>query len=138
MLNITHQSCTLYGDSISLLAWSQRDRADSILARRSNIAYTLLAAHNDITVQDVVHVPGKENTVYDGLTRCRSATDVGLPKHLQLFFPSSHPIHQFLLLCDPDAPLDGYKAHAHLSLSIITCIKHPAMHLPHTILPPIT
>jgi hypothetical protein len=121
MLGIRHQSCTLHGDSISSLAWSQRDRADSILARRSNIAYTLLAAHNDITVQDLVHVPGKENIVYDGLTRNRTAVDVGLAPHLQIFFPPSHPIHSFLLLCDPDAPLEGYRAHAELSRRIILC-----------------
>jgi hypothetical protein len=134
MLNIHHQSCELHGDSISSLAWSQQDRASSTLARRSNIAYTLAAAHNDITVVNCIHIPGKENVVYDGLTRLRTAADVGLPPHLQLFFPPDHPIHTFLLLCDPDAPLEGYRAHAELSHQIIICIQHPAMTLPHHIL----
>jgi hypothetical protein len=132
-LHISHQSCELQGDSIRSLAWSQRDRADSILARRSNIAYTLAAAHNDITVVNTIHVPGKENVVYDGLTRLRTASDVGLPTHLKLFFPPDHPIHTFPLLCDPDAPLEGYRAHAQLSRQFFICIFHPPMTLPHPI-----
>jgi hypothetical protein len=115
MYNIRNQSCELHGDSISSLAWSQRNRASSTLARRPNIAYTLAAAHNDITVVNCIHIPGKENIVYDGLTRRRTAVDVGISLHLQLFFPPGHPIHTFLLLCDPDAPLEGYRAHADLS-----------------------
>jgi hypothetical protein len=83
-LGIQHRSCHLFGDSISSLDWAERDRAASILARRTNIGYTLAANHTDITVTAITHVPGKQNVVYDGLTRCKTATQVALPPDRQV------------------------------------------------------
>jgi hypothetical protein len=133
VLGLHHHSCELHGNSISSLSWSQKDRAASTLARRSNIAYTLAATFTDITVTSIVHIPGKENVTYDGLTRERTAADVNLPPQLQVFFPPTHPIHNFLRLCDPDAPLQGYNEHARLSQGILACLRDPAMSLPHPI-----
>jgi hypothetical protein len=132
-LGISHRSCHLFGDSISSLTWAERDRAASILARRTNIGYTLAAAHTDITVTAVTHVPGKQNVVYDGLTRSKTAAQVCLPPNRQVVFPPLHPVHQYIALCDPDAPLSGYTQHASLSLQFTAHLRSTNMVLPHTL-----
>jgi hypothetical protein len=132
-LGIQHRSCHLFGDSISSLDWAERDRAASILARRTNIGYTLAANHTDITVTAITHVPGKQNVVYDGLTRCKTATQVALPPDRQVVFPPTHPVQKFIALCDPDAPLSGYSQHALLSLQFTEHLRSPNMVLPHPI-----
>jgi hypothetical protein len=136
MLGIHNQSCELHGDSKSSLAWSLRDRADSVLARRSNIGFTLAGALYDINTTVLIHVPGLLNKVYDGLSRNLSAREVGLPPDLQVYFPPTHPVHRFVQLCNPDSPLDGYLAHAQLSQNFAACISDSNMRLPNPIILP--
>jgi hypothetical protein len=132
-LGIQHRSCHLFGDSISSLDWAERDRAASILVRRTNIGYTLAATHTDITVTAINHVPGKQNVVYDGLTRRKTAAQFALPSNRQVVFPPTHPVQKFIALCDPDAPLSGYTQHASLSLQFTEYLRSPNMVLPHPI-----
>jgi hypothetical protein len=77
----------LEGDSVSSLKWAERDRTSSIIARRSNIGYTLVTLMNNITIKVTTHVPGVENWVWDGLTRSKTAVEVGLPPEKQFSFP---------------------------------------------------
>jgi hypothetical protein len=117
----------LHGDRKSSLRWANRDRTSSMIARRANIVFTLVAAMNDITVQDLTYVPGDENKIYDGLTRNSSAAKVGLPPELQLHFPSTHPVVRFIALCDPDSPLYIYAKHVELSNALISLLTDHAM-----------
>jgi hypothetical protein len=59
-LGIIHRSCCLWGDSMSSLAWAEKDRVNSFIARRANIVYTLASVKADIDVTKRIHVPGKE------------------------------------------------------------------------------
>jgi hypothetical protein len=45
---------------MSSLAWAEKDRVNSFIARRANIVYTLASVKADIDVTKRIHVPGKE------------------------------------------------------------------------------
>jgi hypothetical protein len=130
LLGMSSVGTHLRGDSISSLQWAKRDRTSSLIARRANIAFTLVAAKCDYTVEETTHVPGVDNVIFDGLTRGKTATEVGLPPALQLHFPREHPVVQFFDLCDPDDPLDTYAQHVALSNAFIALLTDPLMVLP--------
>jgi hypothetical protein len=121
-IGIRNTAGVLWGDSVSSLTWATKDRVASIIARRANIAFTLAAVRADITVDSTVHVPGKRNVVWDGLTRRKTPAEVGLPPKLGIYFDSSHPISKIIALCDPLAPLESSTQHAHLSQQFIVLI----------------
>jgi hypothetical protein len=102
-----------------------------LIARRANIAFTLIASKYDYTVEDTTHVPGVVNIVFDRLTRGKTAAQVGLPHELQLHFPREHPVVQFIDLCDPNDPLDTYSQHVVLSNAFIALLIDPLMVLPY-------
>ena len=104
-LDIRDASYTLFGDSVSSLAWATSGRVASTLAARANLALAALSVQLNADVADTVHVPGKLNTVYDGLSRGKTAEEVGLPPALQVFFPDTHPAAEILALCDPSLPM---------------------------------
>ena len=85
-------SYSLRGDSVSSLTWAAGDRAASSLARRANIVFTLVACDIDALVSDTVHVPGKLNVVYDGLSRGASAEEVALNPARQRYFAQDHQV----------------------------------------------
>jgi hypothetical protein len=126
-LGIRHKSIRLLGDSVLSLKWALQDRVVSTIARRSNIVYTLTATEADLSVDSTIHVPGKENTVYDGLTRGKTAVEVGLDPNLQFVVPDNHPIHELLVLCDPMSPIDTMQQHAILSNRVIVLLQHPLL-----------
>jgi hypothetical protein len=133
LLGLNNVATHLRGDSESSLRWAIKDRTLSMIARRANIAFTLVAAMNDITVQDLTHIPGEVNKIYGGLTRQSSASDVGLPPELQVHFPPAHPVVEFIALCDPDSPLETYTQHVELSNALISLLTDHAMVLPHNL-----
>ena len=100
-LGIRDASYVLYGDSVSSLAWASSGRAASTLAARANLALATLSVQLNVDVAGTVHVPGHLNVVYDGLSRGKSAEEVGLPPALQCFFPPLHPAAAIIALCDP-------------------------------------
>jgi hypothetical protein len=109
-LGLTHCSATLLGDSVSSLHWATEGRVSSTLARRANIGMALLSLHTGLTTHDTVHVPGIENVTYDGLSRGRTAEQVGLDPRLQFHFSPTTVEARFLQLCDPLLPLTGADA----------------------------
>ena len=104
----------LHGDSMSSLAWAKHSRVNSIIARRSNIVFTTLSVHLDSHVAQTQHVPGRLNTIFDGLSRRRTPTDVGLSDANLYIAAEDEAMMGFLQLCDPDAPLDSLDAHIDL------------------------
>lgn len=104
-------SYTLYGDSVSSLAWVTADRVASDVARRANLALVVLSVHLDAHVASTIHVPGVLNTVYDGLSRGRSAAEVGLDPALQQQLTADNPAVQILRLCDPAVPITTAPEH---------------------------
>jgi hypothetical protein len=123
-LGIRSRSCCIWGDSISSLSWSMRDRANSSLSRRTNIAFTLAAAYADIDITDTVHVPGKKNVRYDGLTRGKTASQVGLAPNLEIVFPQSHPVYDIVRLCDPQESFLSGKEHSFMAREIVRLLQN--------------
>jgi hypothetical protein len=97
----------LYGDSVSSLAWITADRVASLVARRANMAMVVLSVFCNAHVSETIHVPGVDNVVYDGLSRGKSATEVGLNPTAEVVLPTEHPITRFIQLCDPGLPIDS-------------------------------
>lgn len=119
---------SLHGDSISSLQWAAQDRAASTLARRANIAFTTVACAVDALVAETVHIPGVLNTTYDGLSRGRTAAEVGLDPTKQIFLTADHPISAYMSLCDPTLPLTSTDDHLSLNAEFIRLLADPAFH----------
>ena len=122
-LGLHSQSYALHGDSVSSLTWATHDRTASALARRANIGFTLLASRIDALVSETVHVPGKLNVVYDGLSRGASAESLGLDPNLQVHLPPSHQFVRFLALCDPWQPLVTPDDHLALAAAFLDVLR---------------
>lgn len=122
-LNIRDASYTPYGDSVSSLAWAESGRVASSLATRANLAVATISVHLNVDVMNTVHVPGTLNTVYDGLSRGKTAEEVGLPPHLQVFFHDSDPVMTILSLCDPAQPLPAAEDHVTLMGRFIRLVR---------------
>jgi hypothetical protein len=125
-LGLSHFSYDLIGDSVSSLTWIARDRAASALARRANVALSLVSVDVDATVATTTHLAGALNTVYDGLSRGLSGSAVGLDPARQITLPPHHPIVQYLQLCDPDLPLSSYQDHLDLSHRLLSLLRSAA------------
>ena len=111
---ITSFSYDLHGDSMSSLAWAKSSRVNSIIARRSNIVFTTLSMHLDSHVATTQHVPGHLNTVFDGLSRHKTPSEVGLDITKMYAAEADTAIVRFLQLCDPDDPLHDLDSHIYL------------------------
>jgi hypothetical protein len=117
-LQLAHFHYDLHGDSMSSLAWARHSRVNSVIARRSNIIFTTLSMHLDSHVATTQHVPGTLNTVFDGLSRNKTPSEVGLDISKMYNAGDDTSILKFLQLCDPDAVIDDLESH----LSILrTC-----------------
>jgi hypothetical protein len=117
---LTHLHYDLHGNSVSSLAWARKSRVNSVIARRSNIVFTTLSMHLKSHVATTQHVPGKLNTVFDGESRNKSPSEVGLDGSKMYNASGDTSILTFLQLCDPDAVIDNLESH----ISILrTCQK---------------
>lgn len=117
---------SLHGDSVSSLQWTENSRATSLLARRANVGLALLVTHLQASVHDTVHVPGTRNVVYDGLSRGKSATDVGLDPAGEVTLGPTAPEAQYLRLCDPHLPLTTFAAYTALFEQCSRLLRSPA------------
>jgi hypothetical protein len=120
-LGYKHFSYDLAGDSISSLVWCDKDRVNSSLARAANIGFTLVAVDIDATVADIRHVPGVDNVVWDGLSRGKKGTEVGLDE--TCLVPSEGLFQQFLALCDPTRALETTLEHTLLTQTMIKLLR---------------
>ena len=108
--NVRNFHYQLHGDSISSLAWAKADRVNSTLARRENIMFTTISIHLNATVADTVHVPGKLNVIFDGLSRGLSLLELGLDPTLFYNTATDVGILQLIMLCDPSLELTDISA----------------------------
>ena len=111
----------LFGDSRASLAWASTGRTPSLRARRANIAFSLLTLHLDCSLAQVTHVPGKENVVYDGLSRDETPAKLGLGPALQSHL--AHPLATILSLCNPTLPISSPEDHLSLSASLLSLLR---------------
>jgi hypothetical protein len=112
-----------HGDSVSSLAWLSADRVHSELALRANLGMVTLSVHCNAHAAETTHVAGVLNTVYDGLSRDQSPAQVGLDPALQLHLPTTHPVAQFIALCDPLQPLPAAEDHLLLMGSFAALLR---------------
>ena len=94
-------SYALKGDSVSALTWANDDRAKSTICRTASICFSLLSVHLNVTVAEVVHVPGVDNIICDGLSRGLHAEELGLPTDKYIDFKQDARGMEFLRHCDP-------------------------------------
>ena len=112
--NVRNFHYQLHGDSISSLAWAKADRVNSTLARRANIVFTTISIHLEATIADTLHVPGKMNVIFDGLSRGLSPLELGLDTTLQYDSAMDEGIVQLIMLCDPSRELTDMTSHTEL------------------------
>ena len=112
--NISNFHYQLHGDSISSLAWAKADRVNSTLARRANIVFTTISLHLNATIADTLHIPGKLNIIFDGLSRGMSPTALGLDTTLFLDTATDEGIVQLIMLSDPSRELTDMHSHTDL------------------------
>jgi hypothetical protein len=108
---------------VSSLSWITRDIARSQLARRTNIAVTLLSTLMDAQVHNTVHVPGVDNIVFDGLSRGKVAGELALDPALQYWPDPASPLMQCVALCNPHLPLDTPLAHRNLTAALMALLQ---------------
>jgi hypothetical protein len=115
------------GDNTTSLSWIKKGRAASVLARRSNIGYSMLEIDLDATVAEVEHVAGIYNKVYDGLSRGLTGRQVGLPEDLEVFLTPDSMATRYIALCNPRlAPLGPPSEHLELSKNLLALLA-PAL-----------
>ena len=124
LLHLRDFAYELHGDSVSSLTWTEKNRAASELARRANIALTLISVDIGAFVTDTTHVPGVLNVVYDGLSRGKTGSEVGLDPAKQVFLTSDHTITKIITLCDPDQDLSSVSEHLELSGKILDLLHN--------------
>ena len=90
---------------MSSLAWAKDDRANSLLACRSNIVFTTLSITLEAHVATTHHVQGVENITFDGLSRNVPPGRLGLDPALMYKADADTQLLEFLRLCDPAATL---------------------------------
>jgi len=110
-MGLSHFHYDLHGDSKSSLVWAKNSRVNSIIARRCNINFTTLSMHLDSQVATTQHKPGKLNTVFDGLSRHKTASEVGLDDSQMYDADSDRTIIELLHLCDPEYLIDTIDSH---------------------------
>lgn len=122
LLLIKHTKCVkkgfafdLIGDNVTSLSWVKRGHVSSSLARRANVGMSLLEVDLDAMVADTFHIAGVYNVVYDGLSRGKSGSDVGLPPELAIEFGPDSLTVEYIRLCDPARELFSVDDHLNLS-----------------------
>lgn len=113
----------IIGDSATSLSWCCHDRAKSAIARRADIGFSLLSVELDATLARSTHIPGKDNVVYDGLSRGKSGPEVGLPAGRQVFLAEDGPIMRFVHLCNPNLPEPTVAEHKQLTLDFLETLS---------------
>lgn len=106
-------SYILKGDSVSALTWAKDDRADSDICRKASICFSLLSIHLGMSVADIVHIPGIDNIICDGLSRGIDASDLGLPREKFIDFYSDEAGMEYLTQCDPLTSVGGVEQHVY-------------------------
>jgi hypothetical protein len=81
-----------------------KGKAASVLARRSNIGFSLLSVDLGAQVSEVQHLAGKYNKVYDGLSRGLTGRQVGLPEELEVILHRRSMATRYIALCNPRLP----------------------------------
>lgn len=102
---VCDEAVVLKGDSVTALEWSRRDRSRSAIAWNAAAVQVAVCAVAEIWVESVVHVPGVDNTVCDGLSRGVDPQDLPLPAGTPVLCLDGDELFEDLLsLCSPHQP----------------------------------
>lgn len=113
----------LVGDNVTSLSWVRRGYTASVLARRANVGFSLVAVDLDATLAETRHIAGELNVVYDGLSRGKSGTDVGLPAELYVPLSLECLAVRYVVLCDPSVPTAEVFDHLQLSNQFVSLLR---------------
>jgi hypothetical protein len=104
-LGYSNFSYSATGDSKVTLSWLEKDKVSSALGRRAAIAFALISATIGATNTNTTFVPGKQNTLFDALSRGWSTEETrALDRTTHYPCDSSSSIAVILTLIDPQLP----------------------------------
>ena len=98
-IGLRNFSYTARGDSTVTLSWLENDKVATTLGRRAGIAFAIISATVGAHNVGTTFVPGKENSLYDALSRgWTTAGDfIAASQHI-------HPVPTWLpYICDPSS-----------------------------------
>jgi hypothetical protein len=110
------------GDNTTSLAWVEKERAASTLARRANIGTSLLTTDLDAYIAEIRHIAGVDNKIYDGLSRGKKGTELGLPADLEVVLYPDSMATRYIALCNPHLPLESPEEHIALSRKMLALL----------------
>jgi len=113
----------LIGDSVSSLAWCSSDRANSELARATNIGFVTLTVEMNAEVAGTEHLAGILNTTWDGLSRGKTGPELGLDARLFMPTQEGSLFTEYLRLCDPTTLREAVVDQIELSKSFIRLLR---------------
>ncbi|MEI8301616.1 MAG: hypothetical protein WCG10_08435, partial [Chlamydiota bacterium] len=99
LLGIRNTSVVIRGDNKSSLKWGMTENYKSVLCRRASLVLTTTVLHNNIIIEDQIHIAGVNNVRCDRLSRRTSSPeDLGF-KQDQII---NHSIlDRVIKFCDP-------------------------------------
>ena len=99
LLGIRNTSVVIRGDNKSSLKWGMTENYKSVLCRRTSLVLTTTVLHNNIIIEDQIHIAGVNNVRCDRLLRRTSSPeDLGF-KQDQII---NHSIlDRVIKFCDP-------------------------------------
>jgi hypothetical protein len=99
LLGIRNTSVVIRGDNKSSLKWGMTENYKSVLCRRASLVLTTTVLHNNIIIEDQIHIAGVNNVRCDRLSRRTSSPeDLGF-KQDQIIIHSI--LDRVIKFCDP-------------------------------------
>jgi hypothetical protein len=99
--NLMDVAYEIIGDNSTSLHWSEKGTANSSLAHRASVAFSLINLTGNLRLQEAQHIPGVVNTVCDGLSRGVSGSQFLLPIESTVDASLLVELQQLLILINP-------------------------------------
>ena len=100
-LGFNGRSVALKGDSMSAMKWSEKERFRGTLGSRAASVFVVLGAAFNLTVEEIEHVAGVDNTIHDDLSRGRTPEQCGFTGPAVFNIGEDLEVWRLLILCDP-------------------------------------
>jgi hypothetical protein len=104
------------GDSRAALAWAENGRVASTIARRAAIGFSFAVSATQAMCSATNYITSLMNKLCDSWSRGEfDAATSDIDPRLEFPAGPGTVFYEFTRQCDPQQPLEGGEAHAHLS-----------------------